>query len=58
MSRYLRLKVLDGKIIGLPEEITEQDAMKVLKEIWNNPNKWLDKGNRLRVDEYIYWKDI
>jgi len=53
MSKYFRLKVLDGKTIGLPEEIAEQDAMKVLKEIWNNPNKWLDKGKRLRVNECI-----
>jgi len=58
VSKYFRLKlVANGKIVGLPEEIAEQEAMKVLKEHWNNPDTFLEKGERLSVNGYLYWKE-
>ena len=51
---YLRQKLQDSKITGLPEVISEEDAMKVLKELWNDPDKLLDKGEWLGV---VYWKE-
>lgn len=56
MHSYFRLELLGGEMTGLSEEITEQAAMKVLKQHWNNPNVFLDQGERLTVNGYVYWK--
>jgi len=53
---YFRL-LLGSKIVGQPEEISEVDAMKVLKEHWNNPYVLLEQGEPLTVNGYMYWRE-
>jgi len=52
-----KLKFWNGELIGLQEEISEEDAMKVLKEHWNNPKILLDRGQGLTVNGHLYYKE-
>ena len=54
---YFRLKVLSGEITGLPEEISEEDAMKAELEYRNELAGILEKGGRIEVNGYLYWKE-
>ena len=54
---YFRLKVWNDKVVGLPEEISKEDIMKVLQEHWNNPDILLNGGQRINVNGYLYWKE-
>lgn len=57
MAKYLRLKVINGICVGLPEVVSEEVALEALEEAWDDADLLLDEGERLNCGGYRYWKE-
>ncbi len=57
MAKYLRVKVINGIRLGLPEVISEEVALDALEEAWDDADLLLDEGERLSCGGYLYWKE-